>query len=52
MLGAQPLLPTLGEIESGARLGDERTTRGGLRRLKSAWPELRRRLCEEAERRR
>jgi hypothetical protein len=52
MLGAKPLLPALGEIESGARLGDERATRGGLRRLKSAWPEVKRRLCEEAERRR
>ena len=52
MLGAQPLLPALGEIESGARLGDERATRAALQRLKSAWPELKRRLREEAERRR
>ena len=52
MLDARPVLPTLGEIESGARSGDERATREGLQRLKSAWPELKRRLLDEAERRR
>jgi HPt (histidine-containing phosphotransfer) domain-containing protein len=51
MLDARPVLPTLGEIESGARSGNERATREGLQCLESAWPELRRRLRDEAERR-
>jgi HPt (histidine-containing phosphotransfer) domain-containing protein len=47
MLDAQPLLHALGEIESGARTGDRGAARGGLERLQSAWPELKR-LLEDA----